>query len=188
MRYERGGSPAVVKKVCVLIILKTEVMELAFPIHRIHLSFNVFFFNFAEKVTTWSRQRKVLTWSVIWLLWNKLLWISVEMYCISTGTAEGEELVGPRPHHFFAPQPPLFENQILWFYSFFRFSIWKNYFQLSALPLFTLLRGPWSIWQYYCCTNHTMLHACSHRTIRRLHKLPLTPNSYSSQSYKKTFY
>ena len=33
-------------------------------------------------------------------------------------------------------------NQILWFYSFFRFSIWKNYFQLSALPLFTLLRGP----------------------------------------------
>ena len=34
-------------------------------------------------------------------------------------------------------------NQILWFYSFFRFSIWKNYFQLSALPLFTLLRGPW---------------------------------------------
>ena len=33
-------------------------------------------------------------------------------------------------------------NQILWFYSFFRFSIWKNYFQLSALPLFTLLRCP----------------------------------------------
>ena len=36
--------------------------------------------------------------------------------------------------------------QILWFYSFysfFRFSIWKKYFQLSALPLFTLLRGPW---------------------------------------------
>ena len=40
-------------------------------------------------------------------------------------------------------------NQILWFYSFFRFSIWKNYFQLSALPLFTLLRGPWDT---YCCT------------------------------------
>ena len=58
-----------------------------------------------------------------------------------SGTAEGEGLVGPRPHHFFAPLPPLFENQILWFYSFFRFSIWKNYFQLSALPLFTLLRG-----------------------------------------------
>ena len=35
-------------------------------------------------------------------------------------------------------------NQILWFYSFFRFSIWKNHFQLSALPLFTLLRGPWA--------------------------------------------
>ena len=33
-------------------------------------------------------------------------------------------------------------NQILWFYSFFRFSIWKKYFQLSALPLFSLLRGP----------------------------------------------
>ena len=33
-------------------------------------------------------------------------------------------------------------NQILWFYSFFRFSIWKKYFQLSALPHFTLLRGP----------------------------------------------
>ena len=60
----------------------------------------------------------------------------------TSGTAEGEGLVGPRPHHFFAPPPPLFENQILWFYSFFRFSIWKNYFQLSALPLFTLLRGP----------------------------------------------
>ena len=30
-----------------------------------------------------------------------------------TGTAEGEGLVGPRPHHFFAPPPPLFENQIL---------------------------------------------------------------------------
>ena len=26
----------------------------------------------------------------------------------STGTAEGEGLVGPRPHHFFAPPPPLF--------------------------------------------------------------------------------
>ena len=25
-----------------------------------------------------------------------------------TGTAEGEGLVGPRPHHFFAPPPPLF--------------------------------------------------------------------------------
>ena len=36
-----------------------------------------------------------------------------------SGTAEGEGLVGPRPHHFFAPLPPLFENQILWFYSFF---------------------------------------------------------------------
>ena len=24
------------------------------------------------------------------------------------GTAEGEGLVGPRPHHFFAPPPPLF--------------------------------------------------------------------------------
>ena len=67
----------------------------------------------------------------------------------TTGTAEGEGLVGPRPHHFFAPLPPLFENQILWFYSFFRFSIWKNYFQLSALPLFTLLRGP--------CTTPTTL-------------------------------
>ena len=64
----------------------------------------------------------------------------LELYA---GTAEGEGLVGPRPHHFFAPPPPLFANQILWFYSFFRFSIWKNYFQLSALPLFTLLRGPW---------------------------------------------
>ena len=29
------------------------------------------------------------------------------------GTAEGEGLVGPRPHHFFAPLLPLFENQIL---------------------------------------------------------------------------
>ena len=46
------------------------------------------------------------------------------------------------PPLFCAPAP-LFENQILWFYSFFRFSMWKNYFQLSALPLFTLLRGPW---------------------------------------------
>ena len=27
---------------------------------------------------------------------------------IYTGTAEGEGLVGPRPHHFFAPPPPLF--------------------------------------------------------------------------------
>ena len=83
----------------------------------------------------------------------------------SSGTAEGEGLVGPRPHHFFAPQPPLFENQILWFYSFFRFSIWKNYFQLSALPLFTLLRGPCSselCIPFHCCrctvfkiwTNH----------------------------------
>ena len=52
---------------------------------------------------------------------------------IWTGTAEGEGLVGLRPHHFFAPPTPLLENQILWFYSFFRFSIWKNYFQLSAL-------------------------------------------------------
>ena len=67
--------------------------------------------------------------------------IQVDVLLVS-GTAEGEGLVGPRSHHFFAPQPPLFENQILWFYSFFRFSIWKNYFQLSALPLFTLLRGP----------------------------------------------
>ena len=25
-----------------------------------------------------------------------------------TGTAEGEGLVGPRPHHFFVPPPPLF--------------------------------------------------------------------------------
>ena len=25
-----------------------------------------------------------------------------------SGTAEGEELVGPRPHHFFAPPPSLF--------------------------------------------------------------------------------
>ena len=25
-----------------------------------------------------------------------------------SGTAEGEGLVGPRPHHFFAPPPPLF--------------------------------------------------------------------------------
>ena len=24
------------------------------------------------------------------------------------GTAEGEGLIGPRPHHFFAPPPPLF--------------------------------------------------------------------------------
>ena len=31
----------------------------------------------------------------------------------TAGTAEGEGLVGPRPHHFFAPPPPLFENQIL---------------------------------------------------------------------------
>ena len=29
-----------------------------------------------------------------------------------------------------------------YFYFFFRFSIWKKYFQLSALPHFTLLRGP----------------------------------------------
>ena len=47
-------------------------------------------------------------------------------------------------------------NQILWFYSFFRFSIWKNHFQLSALPLFTLLRGPWyraliELHFDYCC-------------------------------------
>ena len=41
-------------------------------------------------------------------------------------------------------------NQILWFYSFFRFSIWKNYFQLSALPLFTLLRGPCSVARLTC--------------------------------------
>ena len=27
---------------------------------------------------------------------------------IVAGTAEGEGLVGPRPHHFFAPPPPLF--------------------------------------------------------------------------------
>ena len=27
---------------------------------------------------------------------------------MSSGTAEGEGLVGPRPHHFFAPPPPLF--------------------------------------------------------------------------------
>ena len=27
---------------------------------------------------------------------------------IMTGTAEGEGLAGPRPHHFFAPPPPLF--------------------------------------------------------------------------------
>ena len=26
----------------------------------------------------------------------------------SAGTAEGEGLVGPRPHHFFVPPPPLF--------------------------------------------------------------------------------
>ena len=26
----------------------------------------------------------------------------------NSGTAEGEGLVGPRPHHFFAPPPPLF--------------------------------------------------------------------------------
>ena len=62
------------------------------------------------------------------------------------------------PPLFCAP-PPLFENQILWFYSFFRFSIWKILFQLSALPLFTLLRGP--------CTsikkNHlTFLQQASH--------------------------
>ena len=37
---------------------------------------------------------------------------------------------------------PQKQIKILWFYSFFRFSIWKNHFQLSALPLFTLLRGP----------------------------------------------
>ena len=72
--------------------------------------------------------------------WGKFSWKSGKSTL--SGTAEGEGLVGPRPHHFFAPLPPLFENQILWFYSFFRFSIWKNYFQLSALPLFTLLRGP----------------------------------------------
>ena len=27
---------------------------------------------------------------------------------LHAGTAEGEGLVGPRPHHFFAPPPPLF--------------------------------------------------------------------------------
>lgn len=92
----KGRKPSSCEKgMC--IILKTEVMELAFPIHLMHLSCNVFFLNFAEEVATWSRQRKVLTQSVIWLLWNKFVSISVEMYCTS-------------------------------------------------------------IWQYYCCTNHTTLH------------------------------
>ena len=27
---------------------------------------------------------------------------------VYTGTAEGEGLVGPRPHHFFTPPPPHF--------------------------------------------------------------------------------
>ena len=30
------------------------------------------------------------------------------MKCLRSGTAEGEGLVGPPPHHFFAPLPPLF--------------------------------------------------------------------------------
>ena len=66
-------------------------------------------------------------------------------------------------------------NQMLWFYSFFRFSIWKNYFQLSALPLFTLLRGPWKVkpfshysWQfrtrrsYFIMTIHIINFYISH--------------------------
>lgn len=92
----KGRKPSSCEKgLC--IILKTEVMEVAFPIHLMHLSCNFFFFNFAEEIATWSRQRKVLTQSAIWLLWNKFLSISVEMYCTS-------------------------------------------------------------IWQYYCCTNRTILH------------------------------
>ena len=35
------------------------------------------------------------------------------IFVVIAGTAEGEGLVGPRPHHFFAPPPPLLENQIL---------------------------------------------------------------------------
>ena len=30
------------------------------------------------------------------------------LFFFLTGTAEGEGLVGPRPHHFFASPPPLF--------------------------------------------------------------------------------
>ena len=41
---------------------------------------------------------------------------------ISAGTAEGEGLVGPRPHHFFAPPPPLFalKRKIIIVQVFFR--------------------------------------------------------------------
>ena len=130
MRYERGGSPAVVKKVC--IILKTG-HGISFSYTPGALVLQYFFSNFAEKVATWSRQRKVWTKSVIWLLWNKFPWISVEMYCRS-------------------------------------------------------------IWQYYCCTNHTILHVviaikCLYSGgMRRSHKMALTPYSYSSLRYRKTFY
>ena len=72
-----------------------------------------------------------------WLVW----WVSPSKVCCNRGRGGGGAGRAAAPPLFCAPAP-LFENQILWFYSFFRFSMWKNYFQLSALPLFTLLRGP----------------------------------------------
>ena len=59
-------------------------------------------------------------WSKLWSSWNCAwnlafpVFISpivrnmCENLSLWTGTAEGEGLVGPRPHHFFAPPLPLF--------------------------------------------------------------------------------
>ena len=71
-------------------------------------------------------------------------------------------------------------NQILWFYSFFRFSIWKNHFQLSALPLFTLLRGPCkgtifdSIFKKKKAPWHTGIWTCLWR-VHRISSLAFMP-------------
>ena len=47
--------------------------------------------------------------TILWYVWVDTRRTPVPFSTmVRAGTAEGKGLVGPRPHHFFAPSPPLF--------------------------------------------------------------------------------